>query len=204
MTSFKTVTFCHWPCNAFIFLVMIYECVENLNPKYFNDFLCPKGLSCQWWDSNRLHQTKFNTVTFGYRSFSYYGAKVWNTLSPGTKMPILSAYEINLKKWCLQMHWCKVLDYIWWYLCSYYYLINFMCLCWFSCQLYNGSFLMCTTITFNKCLLSRHFVVFVFIHCLRLSWMLISRFLCSILLCSYVWMCVCAHVCLVYFIPAGQ
>ena len=118
----------------------IYECVENLNPKYFNDFLCPKGLSCQWWDSNRLHQTKFNTVTFGYRSFSYYGAKVWNTLSPGTKILILSAYEINLKKWCLQMHWCKVLDYIWWYLCSYYYLINFMCLCWFSCQLYNGSF----------------------------------------------------------------
>ena len=51
-------------------------------------------------------------------------------------------------------------------------------------------FLMCTAIRFNKCLLSRHFLVF-----LRLSWMLISRFLCSILLCSYIQMCVCVCVC---------
>ena len=78
--------------------IEVYECNNDLNLKYLNDLLCPKELSYQLWDNNRLHQMKFNTITFGYRSFSYYGAKVWNTLPPEIKkMQSLSAIKISLK-----------------------------------------------------------------------------------------------------------
>ena len=80
--------------------IEVYKCINDLNPKYLNDVLCHKKLSYQLQNNIRLHQTKFNIIIFGYRSFSYYGAKVWKTLPPETKkLPSLSTFKISLKKW---------------------------------------------------------------------------------------------------------
>ena len=36
-------------------------------------------------DSNKLQLPKFRTITYGFKTFSYIGAKLWNILPPHIK-----------------------------------------------------------------------------------------------------------------------
>ena len=47
-----------------------------------------------------LQQSKFQTIKFGYKSFQYYGAKLWNTLPPDVKKsPNLEIFKRKLNVW---------------------------------------------------------------------------------------------------------
>ena len=53
-------------------------------------------------DPYRLVQPKFRTKTYGFRSFRYFGAKVWNTLPPHLKgIDELASFKMNIAQWCL-------------------------------------------------------------------------------------------------------
>ena len=60
--------------------IEIYKCRTDNNPLYLNELFKPKSTTYNLRDSKILHQPRFNTFTFGYRSFNYYGAKLWNSL----------------------------------------------------------------------------------------------------------------------------
>ena len=52
-------------------------------------------------DSYRLEQPKFNTFTYGLRSFRYYGSKLWNVLRFSLKnTKELHVFKKNITEWC--------------------------------------------------------------------------------------------------------
>ena len=82
--------------------IEMYKCANHLNPKYLNDLFEFNKTSYDMRDSNRLKQHKFSTVRYGYKSFTYYGAKPWNAI-PGNIKTVgeLSIFKAQIKPWCL-------------------------------------------------------------------------------------------------------
>ena len=60
--------------------IEIYKCAQSENTEYLNDLFNKKSSVYNLRDDDIFHQPEFNTITYGYRSFAYYGAKLWNTL----------------------------------------------------------------------------------------------------------------------------
>ena len=57
-----------------ILSIEIYKCVKGTNPDYLNEMFSLSNSHYDLRDQSRLEQPKFNTKTFGYRSFIYLGA----------------------------------------------------------------------------------------------------------------------------------
>ena len=57
-----------------------FKSLNALNPPCLNDILSQKCVPCRMRDSSMIEQPKRRTTTFGLRSFSYVGAKMWNEL----------------------------------------------------------------------------------------------------------------------------
>ena len=80
----------------------MYECVHGLNPPYLNDFFTSKGTLYDLRDSNRLQQLEFQTVRYGFKSFRYYGSKLWNALPTEVKQSQnLYHFKKNITEWCV-------------------------------------------------------------------------------------------------------
>ena len=52
-------------------------------------------------DPFKLKQPEFSNKTFGFRSFSYYGSKLWNSLPVEIKSSkTLPIFKTRITKWC--------------------------------------------------------------------------------------------------------
>ena len=58
----------------------VFKSINSLNPPCLNDIFSNKSVPYRMRDSCMIEQPKRRTITFGLRSFSYVGAKVWNEL----------------------------------------------------------------------------------------------------------------------------
>ena len=58
----------------------VFKSINLLNPPWLNNIFSKKCMPYQMRDSCIIEQPKRRTTTFGLRSFSYIGAKVWNEL----------------------------------------------------------------------------------------------------------------------------
>ena len=77
---------------------------------YLNDMFIAPTSSYDFRNSSRLLQPKFNTYTFGYKSFRYFGSKVWNLLPAKLKKSDnIHAFRKELYDWCLRDEAAKVL-----------------------------------------------------------------------------------------------
>ena len=65
--------------------IEVYKCVNKLSPDYLCNLLEIKENKYDMRDKSRLIQNRFNSIHYGYNSFKYYGAKVWNELPSGVK-----------------------------------------------------------------------------------------------------------------------
>ena len=93
-----------------ILSIEIYKCVKGTNPDYLNEMFSLSDSHYDLRDQFRLEQPKFNTKTFGYRSFKYLGAKLWNLLPSHLKsIDDLHVFKSNLHKWCLTEKAHKIL-----------------------------------------------------------------------------------------------
>ena len=80
--------------------IEVYKCVSLKNPDYLNRLFTKKPAVYCLRDPDQLYQTKFNTYTYGYRSFAYYGAKLWNKLPLELKnSPTLIIFKGKLNHW---------------------------------------------------------------------------------------------------------
>ena len=62
-------------------------------------------------DQSRLLQIKFNTKRYGYRSFKYFGSKIWNSLPTIIKnLDALNMFKRDLFNWCMTDHDNKLLE----------------------------------------------------------------------------------------------
>ena len=61
-------------------IIEVYKCIYKLNPEYMNDMFLLKESGYDLRDTSIAYQPKFKSITFGYRSFTYYGSKLWNSM----------------------------------------------------------------------------------------------------------------------------
>ena len=81
--------------------IEMYKCVNGFNPTYLNDLFTPQSNDYHHRDSSRLIQPKFNTFKFGFKSFKYFGAKLWNVLYIDIKRSeSLSIFKRSIAAWC--------------------------------------------------------------------------------------------------------
>ena len=93
-----------------ILSIEIYKCVKGTKPDYLNEMFSLSNSHYDLRDQSRMEQPKFNTKTFGYRSFKYLGAKLWNLLPSHLKsIDDLHVFKSNLHKWCLTEKAHKIL-----------------------------------------------------------------------------------------------
>ena len=101
-------------------------------------------------DSNRLQQPEIQTVRYGFKSFRYYGSKLWNALPAEVKKSKnLHHFKKNVTQWCASAK-CDVLIIQWYtryiYICMYIYI-------YIPC--------MCLYINYSIWNLSHHFISFI-------------------------------------------
>ena len=58
----------------------VFKCFHGMNHMYLNNLFCKQDIKYDLTDKTLLEQPKFSTKTYGYRSFKYYGSKLWNAL----------------------------------------------------------------------------------------------------------------------------
>ena len=63
-----------------ILALTVFKSLNALNPPCLNDIFSKKCVPYRMRDSSIIEQPKRRTTTFGLRSFSYVGAKMWNEL----------------------------------------------------------------------------------------------------------------------------
>ena len=81
--------------------IEVYKCVNGLNPKYLNDMLVIRPNADRLRDSSRAIQPRFSSVGFGFKSFKYFGAKLWNVLPITVKRSDnLFIFKDRLTEWC--------------------------------------------------------------------------------------------------------
>ena len=81
--------------------IEVYKCVNGLNPKYMNDMLVIRPNADRFRDSSRAIQPRFSSVGFGFKSFKYFGAKLWNVLPITVKRSDnLFIFKDRLTEWC--------------------------------------------------------------------------------------------------------
>ena len=81
--------------------IEVYKCYRGLNPDYLNNLFKQSSTKYNLRDSCRLEQPKFNTFSYGQRSFRYYGSKLWNLLPYSVKnTKDLNVFKSNITRWC--------------------------------------------------------------------------------------------------------
>ena len=81
--------------------IEMYKCVNDINPLYLNQLFKNKETNYDLRDSSLLVQFPFNTYKYGYRSFKYYGTRLWNSLPAELKSSrSLNAFKRNIDGWC--------------------------------------------------------------------------------------------------------
>ena len=92
--------------------IEVYKCYHSIGPEYLNELFARPDNSYNFRDPYKLIQPKFNTMKFGYKSFKYYGAKLWNSLP----VHIKCSASLNIfKKEIATFIWCsssKCEDYL--------------------------------------------------------------------------------------------
>ena len=82
--------------------IEMYKCVHGLNPPYLNELFVSKQTRYNLRDNNRLQQPEFQTVRYGFKSFRYYGSKLWNSLPADVKhSENLYHFKKNITQWCV-------------------------------------------------------------------------------------------------------
>ena len=79
----------------------VFKCFHGMNPMYLNILFCKQEIKYDLRDKTLLEQPKFSTKTYGYRSFKYYGSKIWNALPFEIKnTENYDEFKLRFTTWC--------------------------------------------------------------------------------------------------------
>ena len=84
----------------------VFKSLNSLNPLCLNNIFSKKSVPYRMRDSYIIEQPKRRTTTFGLRSLSYVGAKVWNEL------PTYLKETTDLNDLILSNCWIPAMDQI--------------------------------------------------------------------------------------------
>ena len=81
--------------------IEVFKAVNEISPPYMCTMFQKKVIPYNMRDPLILNQPKFSTRRFGYNSFAYFGAKIWNSLPVDVKSTEnISKFKAALKCWC--------------------------------------------------------------------------------------------------------
>ena len=87
----------------------VFKCVHKICPSYMNDMFEVMDLQYDLRDPYPVRQKPFKTITYGYRSFSYLGSKLWNMLPNCVKQDTdYNSFKRQLQTWegpCTNDRW---------------------------------------------------------------------------------------------------
>ena len=118
--------------------IEMFKYVHGLNPPYLNELFINKDTPYNLRDSNRLQQPEYKSVRYGFKSFRYYGSKLWNALPTEVKQSEnLYHFKKNITDWCVSGK-CDMFIIQWymWYIAFYtkftvlfyrFYLPQYLC-----------------------------------------------------------------------------
>ena len=93
--------------------IEVYKSKIDKNPNYINKLFQSRNIPYDLRDRNKYDQSIFNTIKYGFKSFSYYGASLWNKLPVSIKeSDSLYIFKNKLKDWC-RTDACKKLEICW-------------------------------------------------------------------------------------------
>ena len=79
----------------------VFKCFHGMDPMYLNNLFCKQEIKYDLRDKTLSEQPKFSTKTYGYRSFKYYGSKLWNALPFEIKnRENYDEFKLRLTTWC--------------------------------------------------------------------------------------------------------
>ena len=86
--------------NLRILAIEVFKSLNDLNPSYMKELLATKPRHYEFRDPLILKQPVVKTSTYGLRSFSYYGAKIWNLLPNKVKSTTsLTEFKSSIQSW---------------------------------------------------------------------------------------------------------
>ena len=74
--------------------IEVYKCINGIAPKYLQDLFIKQNHRYGMRNSSNVMLNRFQTVKYGYSSFKYLGAKIWNNLPNEVK----NAMDVNTFK----------------------------------------------------------------------------------------------------------
>ncbi len=89
--------------------IEVFKCVNDIAPSYLCDLFEKHNVPYDMRDNNKLIQKRYNTIKHGFRSFSYSGARLWNSMPPEIKASMtIVDFKERIKEWdpCNCMQWC--------------------------------------------------------------------------------------------------
>ena len=95
-------------------LTEVQRSVNHEGPVYMTDMFKRKVLSYNIRNTNCLILPKVNSVKYGFNSFRYQGAKLWNSLDDNLKDLDVHDFKHSITKWypkpcsCSLCHLCKM------------------------------------------------------------------------------------------------
>ena len=89
--------------------VEVFKCLNDIAPVYLREMFSKHSRSHNTRSVNSLTQSRFNTYKYGFYSFKYLGAKLWNAMPNNIRCAVtLKDFKDKIKNWddcsCL----CKV------------------------------------------------------------------------------------------------
>ena len=94
--------------------IEMFKCVNGINPKYLNDMFTLPDSNYEFRNEKRVLQPKFQTYRYGYKSFRYFGSKIWNMLPHNIKnVEDLHSFKTEIYNWCLTeraIHMLELID----------------------------------------------------------------------------------------------
>ena len=90
-----------------LILIEVYKSLIKANPAFINDLFTHRTVTYSLRDNKKLETHKQMSTTYGIRSFTYIGAKLWNDLPPAFKLDLyesdvdesLKALKLALMSW---------------------------------------------------------------------------------------------------------
>ena len=81
-------------------ILEVYKSLHGLNPACISDMFENKDTDYSFRDPSKIIQIKRNTTTFGLRSFTYLGSKLWNELPIDFKETVdITDLKERLRHW---------------------------------------------------------------------------------------------------------
>ena len=97
----------------------MFKCFHGMNPMYLNNLFCKQEIKYNLRDKTLLEQPRFSTKTYGYRSFRYYGSKLWNALPfEITNTDNYNDFKLKLTAWCHSSDLDKLEIFWFWIYCA--------------------------------------------------------------------------------------